>query len=982
MDNLYKAIEGLAWTPDADSINAPAQCVLRADNTVPDVQGARVLRKGSTLKYALPNVSRVHSLYQVHLQGVDYLMAGADNRVFVNGALVGDAFDGTGDIIFGDDAYQSFAARGTVKKKWDGTTLNNWSIDAPALAPVLSAAAAVTASVASFDSAESPAFVINEGTAAFVPDKALTAGAAMQLKPDAGTGRASASKKFVSDQDFFNIATVTGSDTDLFDITVWFQDWRKVDRVTVMFGLGTGADPYADDYYYFDFNIRQQDVVNIKDPKAAAAAAYKVAAQQTLASLSPQDVTNVRSPQEAADVLARLGRYVGPQSRQRIDAQEASPAWGHLSVSRGAFSRQGGTPGRSWSTVRAFKVVFVEIPGSSEVAYFDTAMWTGGGDLSLTGTFTVGYRFARKFTTNNGTKVYYELSPMSPISTPITLNQQSLTVTIPAAALAGKDPQVGEVWTYIQGGWLDTYYRFAVLTATPRTGMQIDDIWSPIGGDFNSPEKRSHLLSWGFSQAPGAGAASADLVFSSGLSELQILIDNEKYVPGTVKAPDNIVAIAGPWQGRMFVLDSQGFLWPSSGESPSSFSFYHAIDLRRYGTPLWLVNTSSGIAAGFSDDIIRIAGTGDETVDRAQVDLYGDPLNVGNPPIDKCVMTDRNAVVYRSADGMMILTGSTLNPVPAAGTSLLWRGQSRHGVSAVNLTGRFRVDVSHHILYTLVSEGTISDPATIWQYNPDFKQWSRLIYPFTPISVIREMTTGNIYVGTTDGRVMQIETGVQDSGADIAVEIHTPFSDGGDKLRRKDVADIQIHCSTGGKAGLVSFLLDIDADPVWTIPLISAGTGEYRSSIDGIPPFLHAQMRFTGSFSEFILREYNLTYRARPQQTMLLDCGFIIPENGGDMAWLTEGRLDVYSMSDLLVYVIRDGVQYGDPLPVVVNPGVRGLYRVVFPKATKARRLQLKVATTAAPGYQDPGFEPYSFRVRHRGSGNMTELLQATGDNA
>jgi hypothetical protein len=977
MSNLFKPASEWKWYPDADSVGAPEGVLLRADNTVPDQDGALSLRLGSAPIYQTLQDLRVQTLHTVELNNTIWRLIGAGNQVYANGSPIGGAFGGSGDIVFGDDSYQAFAARGPNRLKWDGETFNNWSIAAPSIPAVVAAVDAITDTVATFATAESPGFTAQEGTKTYVTGQDLVASGAMKLVPNAGTGRASATKNFSSNQNYMDIGGAPGGGTDLFDFRVWFEDWRKVEKVTVMFGLGTGADAFADDYYYFDWNLRDQDTVNIKDAASNAAAAFAIASGKSLNVLTPQEVTNIRTPDQAAEVLRRLGRFAGPRSTERRDALEASPAWGHLSVTKGQFNRVGGTSGKNWSTVRAFKVVYVAIPGSTESVYFDSAIWIGGGARSLTGTFRVGYRFARRFAVDDRL-VYYELSPMSPVSGEITLNQQTLSVTISATALAGKDPQVGEVWAYLQGGWLDTYYRFAVLPASPSTGMTIDELSNPIGGDFGTPEKRVRLTSWGFTHAPGEGAGATSVVFTGGVSELEILIDNEPYVPGSVPVPENIVSIAGPWNGRMFVLDNQGYLWPS-GSSPSTFSAYHTVDLRKYGTPLWLAKTANGITAGFTKDVIRIAGSGDESDNRVIIDLYGDPLNVGNPPVDSSFMTDGNTIVYRAADGLMALSGQSLSPVPFAGTALLWRGQNRHGVSALNLSGRYRFAVDNHILYMLAPEGS-TDPTAVWRYNFDKPQWGRNVYPFTPLSIHRD-PGGQLIVGTADGAVWEIETGSQDGTADIPVDILTPIGYGSDPLRRKDSADFQIHVNTAGESGTASFMKDGDATASVDMAFSTSAPRVFRSALDDLGVFLKLQMRITGSFNQFSMQAYNITYRSRPQQVMVLDPGYIVPANGGDIAWLNEAEIDCISPADISLLIYRDDVLYRT-LPVVVKPRVRSAYRVALPRGTKSRRLRLVLKATNAAGDADPGFEPYSMRVRHRGTGNMTELPITMGDDS
>lgn len=718
MSNLYKSGRGLRWWPDANSVNAPEGALLRADNMVPDEEGSLALRAGSKVLYSGLR-GPVHSLYTCIIDGKRLRLAGAGDRVYRDGVDFGETFSGAGDFAVGDDAYQVFMARGKTKKKFDGKTFHNWGIKAPETPPTLVAVTAITSTVASFQDSESPAFVVNEGTGSFVSGHDGTANGALKMVPNDVTGRATASKTFAADQDFFNISGSPGGNTDLFDIYVFLEDPRLVDKITLMFGLGTGADPYKDDYYYFDFPIKDAGTVDVKDSGSATASAYSLYADKVQFPLTINEVTDIRRPEDVATVLKRLGRFAGPRSRERRDTAESSPAWTHLSVTRGQFNRIGGTALRDWKTIRAFKVVYTAMPRTTAAVQFDSAVWTGGGNRSLTGRYRVGFRYVRNFR-----DIYYEVSPISPISEPIDLTQQALQVTIPASVLAGKDPQVNQIWVYLTGGFLDTYYRFAVVAAFINQGMTIDELTNPQGSNFNTARERSRLATWGFTRITGDTSVAADLIFTVRKSELEALIENEKLEPGAVGPPDDAVAVVGPVNNRMYVLTREGRLYISSQDSPSSFSLYQHLDLRRYGDPLWMVRTNGGVFCGMTKDIIRIGGTGDESEDRITADLYPEPANVGNPPVDAAILTDGNSIVFRSADGMMIFNGSALSPVGPGETGLLWRNQDRHNVAALNITyGRFRFATDNHILFLLAPEGESYTPPI---HEPEDVSWENL----------------------------------------------------------------------------------------------------------------------------------------------------------------------------------------------------------------------------------------------------------------
>ena len=816
MPNLFKRTAGWSWVPDADAVGAPDGALLRATNTIPDASGARVLRRGSRVLQTGIGTN-VRSLLSPILQDQKYRFAGADDAVYggpADGstlAQLGSNFDGRGDVAIGDDAYQAFFARGETKKKYDGTNYNNWGIPAPTSKAAVVAVNAITAEIASFNGSshgtpDSPAFVVNEGAGAEVDGYGASSPdsfGALQLTPSASPGPgsvSSATKKWTTDQDFQDIAGSTGTDTDLFDMRVAMTNPKKVDKIRVMFGLNTGSDPFADDYFYFDFNIKERKEVDLKDPNVNAVAAYNAATDKLLSTLTASEITDVRSPEAAGRIVKRLTSLRGDKSAARDDSVGASPAWGHFTVTRGQFKRAGKTSGRDWRTVRGFKVIYVVVTGDvATTMSFDDANWIGGGARSLSGTFRVGYRYARRFTDVNGNEIYTELSPMSPISDKINLAQQSLQITIPETALASKDAQVNTIWVYLYGGWLDTYYRVAIIASTASSGMTIDELANPDGSNFDDGTERIRLTSHGFTfvqshtpittatspaissitssgslvtvtfdaphgwatadyvqvqavaetayngifQITSTGAntftytalttpsgtpatiTNASITFMNALvgtpsdagdqsivlslfkSELDALIENEPFEPGSGSPPNNIIGIAGPWRKRIFALTSEGWLYVSTNKHPSSFSVYHAIDLRQYGTPYWVIEAGEHIYVGCSKDVIRIAGSGEIDNTGVLLDLYPQEMSVANPPTDDSAATDGNAILFRSGDGPMMVAGATLKPIPFAGTSFLWKGRERHETEPLNTdTGRFRFEVDNHNLYMLAPEGS------------------------------------------------------------------------------------------------------------------------------------------------------------------------------------------------------------------------------------------------------------------------------------
>src|SRR4030042_108225 len=127
--------------------------------------------------------------------------------------------------------------------------------------------------------------------------------------------------------------------------------------------------------------------------------------------------------------------------------------------------RHGSTSALNWETVKGIKLVLDGVAGMTEKVRFEDLKILGGGDKALTGTFQALYRYANY----SSSGAYYELSPVSPVSDEIVLNQQSMSITLPAS-IQDADPQVDQVWIYLYGGFLNTFYRVAIIPFTTSTG--------------------------------------------------------------------------------------------------------------------------------------------------------------------------------------------------------------------------------------------------------------------------------------------------------------------------------------------------------------------------------------------------------------------------------------------------------------------------------------------------------------------------------
>jgi len=845
-------------------------------------------------------------------------------------------FDGEGDIAFGDDHQQSFFARATTTKKFDGKSFMNWGIAKPTAPAVLSAITPESEDVITCATGE-PIVTYHPQTgdaevycqASFVPDETGVADQATKIIPGriAGYNYCAIKKMFVADTDLYNLGGNVGSDQDIFDIAVKFDDPKHVRelkfRVDVGSGVGGTVD-YAATRYEYIFYPQSPIASLVRDAKNDGANAYDAKITISLDPIEPKDKPRVNTPEEVRTQVASVGGDNVPTNTGGVPTADV---WMHLAVNRGQFYRLGNEVGRDWSTVRQVVLEIVTTDGVFPATTVADWVVYGAGAGTLSGTYRVLYRWVRE------TDRYYETSPPSDPSEEIELLGNQLRVTIPGATQNAADDQVTSVWVYIYGGFLDQYYRAAVDVADPQL--------------------------------------SSNLVIDLEKNEIQVLTENEKLEPYIDEPRDNIIAIAGPWNGRLFTLTSEGYVYPSLQTSPSTFNTYQVIDLSNQGDPLWMVKTSSGVHCGCERDVVFLAGSGDEDVDRVVIDLYPHPLNIGTPPFDHSVFVEGNSILYRSTDGLIMLASQGLSHVPDDGMRLLWRGQDRHGVSALNtITGRFRMTVDGKIMYVLAPEGATTEGTTV-VYRLDLTkgQWSRLIYP-DPLLSLWNDPDGTMIAGTNNGKLLEFEYGTGDTSVNPSVTILTPYMDGGNPLVRKDSFDLQFHTDTNGNTATVDVYKDGSASSTASYTFSTSQLQAYRIQAEDVGAFIRSQIKVTGTFDEFQLSALDMTYRVRPQHMTYLDTGYLVADDPADLVWLQEVEIDANSPSNLSVLLYLDDRLFTTEA-VAVTANVRSVYRVPLPRGSKSRRPRLVVKTTAADGAGEIGFDPYFVRVRTANSGNQ-----------
>ena len=454
MGKLTRTTFDMGWYPSADAINGPKNSLLRMDNCDLDEQGAVALRPGSARIQAngLADPS-IDSIFSLKLNGATRRYVGAGNHVYHDGTgtltATAATIAGAGDISFGAHQGQVLYARSTSKKKHDGTTERNWGIAAPANTPALTAVPALVNTLAVCGNAESPAFSADEGTTAFVTDRYGNANSAVEVTPDATTGRGTITRQFSGVTDLNMVMTAVGTDEDLISLYAYVTEPQFTETITLMIDVNDGT---FQDYFYYTW----------------------VHGEPIDLELSPseflQSVTVIASPNRER-VLAQLETN-RPSS---ITFKDSKNGWNYFSVPRGTMRRIGSTANVGWATGRAVRVVIEGNTGGAGAAVrIDEISMTGGQSFTLRGRYKVRVVAVR----NDG--VYQALSAPGVESAEIELRQAGLLVEL---STTGLDTQVNELWVFMMGGRLNGYYRYQVKTGGPFSGTASIPI---ISGDLDA----------------------------------------------------------------------------------------------------------------------------------------------------------------------------------------------------------------------------------------------------------------------------------------------------------------------------------------------------------------------------------------------------------------------------------------------------------------------------------------------------------------
>lgn len=244
----------LGWVPDMDEVNGPEAGLLRGDNLVIDQLGVLALRLGSSkINAAAFSDTDIHSLFTVVRSGTRYRYAGANSAVYRNDSSIISGINGSEDISFGSHMGQTLIARGTTKRKDDGTTVRNLGIAMTGGAPIVQAVIAPnTKQFASWYLAETANHLMVEDDGSgltYDQDHAGVPNQGAVVKANNTTKKGIIQRNYAADTDFANYGgPVAGADTDVLSTFVLVHNSTVAISVTMFIDVNDGT--YQQDYYY------------------------------------------------------------------------------------------------------------------------------------------------------------------------------------------------------------------------------------------------------------------------------------------------------------------------------------------------------------------------------------------------------------------------------------------------------------------------------------------------------------------------------------------------------------------------------------------------------------------------------------------------------------------------------------------------------------------------------------------------------------
>lgn len=581
--------------------------------------------------------------------------------------------------------------------------------------------------------------------------------------------------------------------------------------------------------------------------------------------------------------------------------------WNHLQVRRGDMFRDGTTFGKGWNTIRSLRLFTQGFVGGPDAqVIFDNVTITGGLNSGLTGEYEFRYVYVR----DDGSYIIQSAPSVSSISASGELTQftaQAAAVSVPTDL--SRDSQINQIWVFRRGGELDGWYRTVVYSGAITSGVIV------ITDDTTDEEAL----------------------------EIDILLQEDNVTP-----PQNIIGIEGPYYDRLWVLTATS-LHMSRRLSPDTFSTSQVIRVAGPDeTPLWVKKAFGGLYVGTTKDIYRVDGTAAELPD-GTIEVDFRPLSIDNPPRNEAVAQEGSLLCYMAADGWRAFTGAG-SQLLVGNTSLLYRGQDRHGVEAVNVpTGRFRAAIAKSQLAAITPEGASISSSTI-QYRFSFtkQRWYRFTYSPEWRSIFRE-PDGTLIAGDGQGHVWTLDVGDDDATALIPAVIWTPRDGDSNNHSPKEASGLSVTADTGGQTLTVDVHLEESNDSSFSEGRTATFMSPAAFNLTQLSLFHLIQLRLTGSFNRLRLSSFIVNYIGLPLATRSWDSG---PLDIGqqDLVWVRRIRLKVRAGGTITVTPYFDGIAFA---PVVITPDGSEIDRVTLLDAPMGRGFFGKVLRLIATSSAD-----------------------------
>ena len=468
-----------------------------------------------------------------------------------------------------------------------------------------------------------------------------------------------------------------------------------------------------------------------------------VGAQLSVGTNTSSSVTN----QQRQDILSQIAQYnFSPLSFVPTVASDLSP-W---AVTVPQFSFVGGAAGTAgtdlWSSIYALRISVVSEILSGTTTYTNTITCGhpqvyGAEAYPLTDVQN-GYYYWQTYATldTSGNKI--DEGASSPPAGPFPM-QNAQAIVVNTATATGSRHGVNAIVTYRQGGYMGDAYAIYTYTGTGTTSSVI--ALATITDTMNDID-----------------ALSLNNVMPRGLM-------------APSQFPGDVANISAPFADRLFISDGNVLRWSLPGQL-GSFPLNSFQEVSRIGDNIMgLVTWSPGLIIVNNNSVYELTG-GD--FEAGQYALVRSGARRGSLA-PKTVIQTPFGIPLLNADGLtMYVPGYSMeqeipwfmakygdifkgsDPTDPAS----WKGNR---VPALNL-GSIEESIAgfkgHKLYLGLPCGPTVADqkPNTLFIIDFNLKQCYWFTYPFSFSSILVDDRQNIIYVGTTDGAIMQIETSIGD----------------------------------------------------------------------------------------------------------------------------------------------------------------------------------------------------------------------------